>query len=206
MNDIFGKIGKVDPSLCTCHSGGASGSDTVWEESLDRYGGKTRSYSYKTKFHIGSNKVEISDEDYQEGIKEVHKANQFMKRHGISKYMNLMARNWVQVKYSNQILAIGNLIRIGETNTKGYYNKGKCTVVDGGTGFAVMMGIINQKPVFVFDQGEEQWYKWSYNVSDYIKMDSSDVYLADQNFTGIGTRGINESGVKAIEQVLVNSL
>jgi hypothetical protein len=206
VKDIFGHIEKVDPSQCTCHSGGASGSDTTWENITSRYGGETKAYSYKTNYHNSPNKVEISEDDYNEGVKEIQKANQYMNRYGISKYMNLLARNWPQIKYSNQVFAIGNLVRVNERNAKGYYNKGKCTVVDGGTGFAVMMGIINKKPVFVFDQSEEQWYKWSYSVSDYIKVDSSDVYIVSKDFTGIGTRSINESGKSAIEEVLANSI
>lgn len=206
MNDIFGKVGKVDPSQCVCHSGGAKGSDTIWEESIIQYGGSVRAYSYKTEYHKSPNKVEVTEEDYQEGVKEIQKANQLMNRYGINKYMNLLARNWSQVKYSNQIFAIGTLMRVNERNNEGYYNKGKYTVVNGGTGFAVMMAIVNKKPVFVFDQDEIQWYKWSYSVNDYVKINEEDVYITDRDFTGIGTREINENGINAINGVLKNSL
>jgi hypothetical protein len=202
---MFNKIEKVDPRQCTCHSGGAVGSDKIWEKFIAKCGGKTNAYSYQTDFHKSPNKIEISDDDYQEGVIEVRKANSYLNRPGFHKYMNLLARNWAQVKYSDQLFAIGNLVRVGDKNVQGYRNKGKRTAVNGGSGFAVMMAIIHEKPVFVFDQNEEQWYKWSYIISDYIRVNVEDVYIISKNFAGVGTRSLNISGAVAIRHVLINS-
>lgn len=98
----------------TCHSGGASGSDTYFSEIGKEFGVITKAYSYKTKYHTSDDKVEISDEDYEEGVLKVKEANsKILKRSGIDKYMNLLARNWSQVKYSNEIFAIGTIIHPG---------------------------------------------------------------------------------------------
>ena len=205
MKDIFGKIESIKPSECTCHSGGAKGSDTIWEDLTIRYGGKVKAYSYKTEYHNTPNKVEISEEDYQEGIKKVNSANHYLNRWGVHKFMNLLARNWSQVKYSKQIIAIGHLVRKGEKSKKGYYNKGKYTSVDGGTGYAVMMGILHNRIIHVYDQDKEKWYEYSYIKNDFIEIDSSEVYFIYTDFAGIGTRDINENGIKAIELVFKNS-
>jgi len=138
MIDIFDKK-PIDLTNVTCHSGGAEGSDTAWEKIGEKFDVKTKAYSYKTPKHQSPNKVEISDDDYIEGQSEVNKANKWLNRYGIHKYMNLLARNWAQVKYSEQIFAIGTIIKPGDKNNRGYYNKGKYDVVDGGTGYAVMM-------------------------------------------------------------------
>ena len=63
MIDIFKPL-KLDLTNITCHSGGAIGADTLWEEIGEEFGVKTRAYSYKTKSHTTPNKVEISDDDY----------------------------------------------------------------------------------------------------------------------------------------------
>ena len=68
------EIDKIDLTNITCHSGGAQGADTYFEEIGSKYGVKTRAYSYKTKYHTTDNKVEISDVDYEEGVKEIIKA------------------------------------------------------------------------------------------------------------------------------------
>jgi hypothetical protein len=199
MIDIFDKI-KIDLTNIICHSGGAIGSDTEFELRGIPYGIKTRAYSYKTKSHTSPNKIEISDEDYQDGITEIKKANKILNRYGIEKYMNLLARNWAQVKYSDQIIAIGRILKPGEKGFRGYYNRSKMDVVDGGTGYAVMMGINHNKLVHVFDQDKCVWFRWSYSTMSFIQM-KEEPLIEYQNFAGIGTREINENGKEAIRDL-----
>ena len=115
MIDIFDNK-KLDLSNIVCHSGGAVGSDTEWEIIGQEFGVKTKAYSYKTPKHESVNKVEISEEDYKEGVEEINKANKWLNRYGIHKYMNLLARNWSQVKYSDEVIAIGYIVKKGEKN------------------------------------------------------------------------------------------
>jgi len=204
MIDIFDKK-PIDLANIICHSGGAEGSDTAWEKIGEKFGVKTKAYSYKTKVHTSSNKVEISDEDYKEGISEVNKANKFLNRYGIHKYMNLLARNWAQVKYSKQIFAIGTIIKPGEKNSKGYYNKGKYDIVDGGTGYAVQMGINNEREVFVFEQVSDKWFRWSYSTLQFVEIKDTPV-ITNNDFAGIGTRELEPNGLKAIRDVYEKSL
>ena len=199
LDDLFNsKPLKLDN--LTCHSGGAIGADTLWEEIGEEFGVKTRAYSYKTKSHTTPNKVEISDHDYDEGVNEVNRANKSLGRFGISKYMSLLARNWSQVKYSKQIFAIGVIVPAGKKNAKGYYSKSKYETVDGGTGYAVQMAINNEKEVYVFDQDKDKWFRWSYNSLRFVELKNVPK-ISYQNFAGIGTREIKPNGIKAIRDV-----
>ena len=195
---IFDDI-EIDLSDITCHSGGATGSDSVFESRGIKYGVKTKAYSYKTSSHKSPNKVEISDVDYNEGIDEVNKANRHLGRFGIHKYMNLLARNWAQVKYSTQVFAIGIIVDPGKKSPKGYYSKSKFQTIDGGTGYAVQMAINNKRSVYVFDQIKEKWFRWSYDAMSFMETDVPKIQT--QNFAGIGTREINDVGIKAIEDI-----
>jgi hypothetical protein len=199
LNDLF-DTNKIDLSNITCHSGGALGSDTYWESLGEPYGVKTKAYSYKTDYHLSKNKVEISDSDYKDGIDEINKANRVLSRYGINKYMNLLARNWSQVKYSNQIFAIGYIVEPGKKSPKGYYSKSKYQIVDGGTGYAVQMGVNNKKDIYVFDQLVKSWFRWSYSTMTFIKLDETPI-IKSQNFAGIGTREITKDGIEAIKNV-----
>jgi hypothetical protein len=198
MIDIFDNK-PIDLTRIVCHSGGAIGSDTEWETEGIVYGVITKAYSYKTPKHTSLNKVEISDDDYKEGVEEINKANKWLNRYGIHKYMNLLARNWAQVKYSDQIIAIGTIVRKGEKSPKGYPNKGKFDMVDGGTGYACQMAINHQKEVYVFDQIRDKWFRWSYSSLKYVDCDCPKISY--QNFAGIGTREIKPNGVQAIRDV-----
>lgn len=199
MIDIFGNT-PIRLDRLVCHSGGAAGADTYWETIGDNYGVKTKAYSYKTKYHTTENKVEISDTDYEEGIKEITKANRTLNRYGIHKFMNLLARNWTQVKYSDEIFAIGIIVEPGKKGSKGFYNKSKFEVVDGGTGYAVQMGINNGKFVYVFEQDKDKWFRWSYTSLKFIEV-TKPLKISYENFAGIGTREIKPNGIKAIEEI-----
>lgn len=155
MIDIFDKK-PLRLDRLTCHSGGAEGADTYFETIGDKYGVKTNAYSYKTKYHNSVNKVEISQEDFIEGINEVNRANKVLGRFGIHKYINLLARNWAQVKYSKEVFAIGSIVEPGAKGNRGYYNKSKYQVVDGGTGYACQMAINNDRDLYVFDQNKDK--------------------------------------------------
>lgn len=198
MIDIFNE--SLDLNNITCHSGGAQGSDHFFEKIGENYNVKTKAYSYKTNYHDSENKVEISEDDYKEGIDEINKANKHIGRWGIHKYMNLLARNWSQVKYSDEIFAIGVIVDPGKKGPKGYYSKSKLQTISGGTGYAVMMAILHQKPVYVFDQVKKEWFKWSYNSMSFVVLKETPK-ISFQNFAGIGTREINEDGIKAIKEL-----
>jgi hypothetical protein len=196
--DIFNT--KIDLTKITCHSGGATGADTVWDEIGEEFSVKTKAYSYRTKSHVSPNKVEISDTDYEEGVIQITKANKTLGRFGIHKYMSLLARNWAQVKYSKQVFAIGTIIKAGEKSVKGYKNNSKNDVVDGGTGYAVMMAINQENDVYVFDQIKDKWFRWSYNSLRFVELKEVPL-ITEQDFAGIGTREIQPNGIKAIRDV-----
>jgi len=200
MIDIFNKENKLDLTNITCHSGGATGADFFFEAIGSEYGVTTKAYSYKTGYHMSENKVEISDDDYKEGIVEINNANKILTRSNISKYMNLLARNWAQVKYSDEIFAIGRILKPGDRGDRGYYNRSKYEVVDGGTSYSVMMGINHMKTVYVFDQIKVKWYRWSYISKSFIEIEETPI-ITFQNFADIGTRKINTEGISAIKDV-----
>jgi nucleoside 2-deoxyribosyltransferase len=171
-----------------CNSGGAIGSDTIFENECQKYGIKVNAFSYKTDYHNSTNKAEITDEDFAEGVEQIKKANRILKRVNIDKYINLLARNWSQVKYSQQIFAIGKIVD---------FDKG---IIDGGTGWAVGMAISNKKDTYVYDQILKSWHRYSYIVNKFIKINNIPKIIG--NFAGIGTRKINEFGEKAIKELL----
>lgn len=180
---------KINLNNLTCHSGGADGSDSEFSKIGKQYGVTIRAYSYKTYFHQSPDKIEISQSLFEEGIVQINLANKKLRRKGIQKYMNLLARNWAQVKYSNQIFAIGII-----------EEKSNIQTVSGGTGYAVMMGIIHLKDVFVFEQLKNKWFRWSYISMSFMELKSTPT-IQTENFAGIGTRKINENGKRAIKDL-----
>lgn len=175
-----------------CHSGGAIGADTYFESVAELYGVIILAYSYETASHQSPNKIEISEDDFLEGVKKVHLANQTLKRKINYKYLNLISRNWQQVKNSDEVFAISKII----------FKNIEC--VSGGTGWAIQMAIDHRKKIFVFDQIQNAWFKWSYSEATFCAIQLSPK-ITSLNFAGIGIRKINPDGISAIENLFKES-
>lgn len=194
----------------TLHSGGALGSDTVWDKIGENYGlKKTRHYYKDSKTPLGN--FEISNEDIEEGR---YKSAQAAKRnygysHATMK-SPLLIRNYSQVKHADAVFAIGTIAQIGENMFPHQElkegEKPRLAInptVTGGTSYAVSMAINENKPVYVFDQLKEKWYQWDNNENNFIETETP---ILTPNFAGIGTGQINEAGKKAIEDVYKKTL
>lgn len=165
------------------HSGGAVGSDSYWGAIGEKYGVVSEHYYYGNKTPNGNH--QITQEQFEEGKEHVLKANETLHRRPDA-YMNLLSRNYAQVKNADAIFAVGHL---------------KNGIVDGGTGWAVQMAIDDNKPVYVYDQIRKQWFS---NINGQWQVFSGIPKLT-KNFAGIGTRELNQDGKDAIKQVYENT-
>ena len=176
-----------------CHSGGCPGSDMTWEIEGSYYGVNTIAYSFYNHVQKGKNQKILTVDELNEGYEHVKIASVGLKRSPNISYpyvRNLLCRNWFQIKNSEAVFAIGMFI---DTQR-----------VKGGTGWAVQMAIDNKKPVFVFDQNFNEWTTFDYEVGVFRKIDY--IPKLTENFAGVGTREINENGIKAIEKILKDNL
>lgn len=172
-----------NPNLYENHSGGAVGADSAFDE-IGRTFGVINHYHYWYKKPNPKSlpEHEIEEFEYLEGCERIKIANKTLKRRSIDKYMNLLARNWLQVKNSIAIYAVSSL----KSDTE----------VEGGTGWAVQMAIDRNKPVNVFDQHENRWY--GFNGKMFVPINPPILTL---KFAGIGTRNINQYGIDAIREL-----
>lgn len=165
----------------TLHSGGAIGSDFAWGFVGEMFGLKNiKHYYYGNPTPYGN--VHISASECIEGSDHVFKANQTLHRDSVSKYMDLLCRNWVQVKNASTIYAIGFVSINGH--------------VSGGTAWAVQMAIDEKKPVFVFNQYDSTWLLWDYSMKAFREYRKTPTLT--RNFAGIGTRNLQTNGLQAI--------
>lgn len=177
----------------TCHSGGCPGSDMEWENQCKHYGIKTIAYSFPMHVQEGINPYIMSENELEEGWKQVLLCEKPIKRplykikHN-TYVKNLLCRNWFQVKNSESIFSIGQLV------------KGSDRLVDGGTGWAVQMAVNNNKPVFLFEQNLKEWLIYVRYPNKFVSINI--IPPLTENFAGIGTRQITDAGKKAIKEIL----
>jgi hypothetical protein len=72
--------------------------------------------------------------------------------------------------------------------------------VKGGTGWAVELGKLFNRPMSVFDQDKNKWFTWKDNSW------AEDLpTVAHKTFVGTGTRNLTDAGTKAIEDLFARS-
>lgn len=191
----------------TCHSGGAPGSDMMWENEGAKYGVKTVAYSFFNHVQDSKNQKILTLKELEEGFNSVKIAEQSLNRNIdriVYPYVrNLISRNWFQVKNSEAVFAIGT-----------FMNNKNPKFVNGGTGWAVQMAIDNKKDIYFFNQNETSidyknnffdtddkngWYKYNYEIKKFESINY--IPTLTENFAGIGAREINEKGINAIKEV-----
>ena len=70
----------------TCYSGGAEGADSYFEFFAEKFNVSVVAYSYKTKHHKSENKHELTYDEFKQGVENVMKANEVLKRSKINQY------------------------------------------------------------------------------------------------------------------------
>jgi hypothetical protein len=172
----------------TNHSGGAYGADSEWDNIGKEYGMVNNKHYYAEGEKTPKGNTMLNKEQLLIADSLLKETNKILKRHFPSKnefVNNLLRRNYYQVINSESIFAISSI---------------KNNLVDGGTGWAVHMGILLNKPVFVYDQNVDNWFTW-----DNIFIET-EIPILTENFAGIGTREINENGKQNIRKVYLKTL
>lgn len=184
----------MEPKDYINHSGGAQGADLMWDTTGRKYGVVNHKHwrpNDLTLYPQLSNDITIS----------VHHAARVLGRPDNFRGIELVRRNWFQVHNSEAIYAISRIVEPLEID-KGYVNRSGKQVVSGGTGWAVEMAIQKGVSVYVFDINTNEWYRWGYNTSTFIKCE---VPILTQAFAGIGSRELTPEGIKAIEDVYIKT-
>ena len=169
----------------TCYSGGALGSDSVFEIEAIKRKIQVVAYSFDGHNTKSQNCVILTSKQIKEGFEHIKIANKRLNRNinNLSSYVkNLISRDWFQVNSSDSIFAIG---RLQSENT-----------VWGGTGWAIQLSIDNNKPIYLFEQNDNQWYYYDYDSNRFEIYEN--IPELTEKFAGIGTREINNNGINAI--------
>ncbi len=90
------------------------------------------------------------------------------------------------VNSGHQVFVVGNIQEDGS--------------VKGGTGWAVELAKMFNRPLHVFDQPQKRWFTWK--ESKWIEDDPKIEY---ETFVGSGTRYLSEAGREAISKLFADS-
>jgi hypothetical protein len=78
------------------------------------------------------------------------------------------------------------------------------TTVRGGTGWGAEFAKLCNKPLHVFDQDNDAWFRWAGSAWEQLAANASPI-VTHPHFTGTGTRNLQANGRKAIAELYVRS-
>jgi hypothetical protein len=107
--------------------------------------------------------------------------------HDTSRFKKVLQSIWHQVNNGQEIYVVGKIL---DDKT-----------VKGGTGWGAEFAKFCNKPLFVFDQDQDNWFQWS---GEDWKAGAKPV-ITHLHFTGTGTRFIKDNGRQAIQDLFQRS-
>ena len=167
---------------CTLYSGGLKGAETAFGEAAEKWSVKEVNFTYSGhKTNRQKNLVVLSDDDLKRGDISMELVSKMMSRtyYETDKIRKVLQAIFHMVNKGHQIFVIGTIL---EDNT-----------VKGGTGWAVELAKLFNRPLAVYDQAKNNWYSWQQGtwVQDTPKIEH-------ETFVGSGSRNLSENGKKAI--------
>ena len=178
----------MDPKNCTLYSGGLKGAETAFGEAAEKYGVGEVIYTFTGhKLFRDKNSTVLSQEELERGDISMELASRMMNRtyYETEKIRKVLQTIFHMVNSGHQVFVIGTIQEDGS--------------VKGGTGWAVELAKMFNRPLHVFDQSSEKWHTWKSGWQEdapTIKYDT---------FVGSGTRYLSDAGRDAIEQLFTNS-
>jgi hypothetical protein len=97
---------------------------------------------------------------------------------------------WYQVNNGQEIYVIGAILEDG--------------TVRGGTGWGAEFAKLCNKPLFVFDQEKDRWFKWTGEAWQAQSAADGPV-ITHPHFSGTGTRSLQPNAKRAIEELFTRS-
>jgi len=183
---------RTQPRRFTLYSGGAAGSEACFGEQAERFGLTEVHFSYPGHEPVRERGLcVLSERDLRKGDVSLAYANRRMARsfelsHA---FRRILQTQWHQVHSVDQVLVVGELCDDG--------------TLRGGTGWAGELAKIWGKPLWVFDQPRERWFRWS--GEDSLWHESGSPQIEHARFCGTGTRKLTAAGRRAIELVFEES-
>jgi hypothetical protein len=174
-----------DQNEFTLYSGGHRGAEAEFGAQAEKWGMKEVTFSYNGREPERKRGLNVlSPEEMIRGdismeIVCMHMGRGYSNVEGIRKVMQLLFH---MVNKGFQVFAIG---RIQPNDT-----------VKGGTGWAVELAKLFNRPLSVFDTDRNGWFTWENR-----KWVESTPVIEHPTFVGTGTRDLPESGRRAIEEL-----
>ena len=171
-------------------SGGAPGAEEAFGACAERHGIEEVNFTFDGHAIARHRGVRVlNHEELQGGDVSLAYVSRLMHRRYTDNptIRKVLQTVWYQVNNGQEIFVVGAILDDG--------------TVRGGTGWGAEFAKLCNKPLFVFDQDKDAWFRWTGDEWD----PSGVPAIGHAHFTGTGTRTIRDNGRKAIEALFSKS-
>lgn len=179
----------IKASEVTLYSGGAKGAESIFGECAAANGLTEVNFTFEGH-HIARNTgmVKLSPDDLAKSDMILSEVSRRINRDYTSRpwMRGILQSICHQVNKGYQVFVVG-VIQADQT-------------VKGGTGWAVELAKLFNRPLHVYDQELKSWYAWHGGV--WVK---EEPIIAHYNICGTGTRHLNPEGEAAIRDLFARS-
>jgi len=177
----------MDVAKCAVFTSGLKGAEAAFGEEAIKFGQDECVLTFaghQISRHDAPNIVTLSEAELQRGDISMEIVSRMMHRtyYGADKIRKVLQAIFHVVNRGHQVLVIGTIL---DDNT-----------VKGGTGWAVELAKLFNRPLNVFDQQRERWYVWQAGIWQEDKPKITFDTLACS-----GTRNLTEAGRQAISDL-----
>ena len=180
----------MKPDECILYSGAANGAEAAFGEAAERLAIEEVNFTFEGHNDARRRGIRVlTHKELEHGDVSLAYVSRLMHRRyrDTPLFKKVLQSIWHQVNSGQEIFVVG---RILEDRT-----------VKGGTGWGAEFAKLCNKPLFVFDQGRNGWFRWT---GDGWQPDASPC-VTERHFTGTGTRFLEASGRAAIDALFARS-
>lgn len=179
----------MDLTQYTLYSSGLKGAENAFGEAAEKYNIKEVVFSFEGhKLTRDKNVVILKKEQLERGDISMELASRMLNRtyYETDKIRKVLQTIFHMVNSGHQVFVIG---AIQEDSS-----------VKGGTGWAVELAKMFNRPLHVFDQPQKKWFTWKNGWNE-----EASPRIEYDTFVGSGTRYLSEAGREAIEKLFTDS-
>ena len=180
----------MKPEDCILFSGAANGAEAAFGAAAERHGIDEVNFTFAGHADSRTRGIRVlTHEELKQGDVSLEYVSRLMNRkyHDTVLMRRILQSIWHQVNNGQEIYVVGDIL---EDNT-----------VKGGTGWGSEFAKLCNKPLFVFAQSRDQWFRWT----DRSWAAERAPRIQHAHFTGTGTRSLKENGLKAINDLFDRS-
>jgi len=175
---------------CTLYSGAAQGAEAEFGAAAERHGIDEVNFTFEGHKDARTRGIRVLTHfELRRGDVSLAYVSRLMHRqfHDTTLFKKVLQTIWHQVNSGQEIYVVGKIL--------------DDATVKGGTGWGAEFAKLCNKPLFVFDQDQRGWFRWDGDAWQA----AGEPVIRHAEFTGTGTRFLNDDGRKAIEALFARS-